>query len=47
MASDAVGLLFGVVERATSELEGAINLMVYDNSAVIGREIEAVIARVR
>lgn len=47
MASDAVGLLFGVVERATSELEGAINLMVYDNSAVIGREIEAVIARVK
>ena len=47
MASDAVRLLFGVVERATSELEGAINLMVYDNSAAIGREIEAVIARVK
>ena len=47
MASDAARILFGVVERATSELESAINLMVYDNSAAIGREIEAVIARVK
>jgi hypothetical protein len=47
MASDATRILFGVVERATSELEGAINLMVYDNSAAIGREIETVIARVK
>ncbi len=47
LSSDASRLLFGVVARATSELEGAINLMVYDNSAAIGREIEAVIARVK
>ena len=47
LSSDASRLLFGVVARATSELEGAINLMVYDNSAAIEREIEAVIARVK
>ena len=47
LSSDASRLLFGVVARATSELEGAINLMVYDNGAAMEREIEAVIARVK
>ncbi len=47
-ASDDVNrLFFEVVETATRELEGAINLMMFDESDAIRREIERAIASVK
>jgi hypothetical protein len=40
-------LSFEVVETATREIEGAINLMMFEESAAIQREIETVIASVK
>ena len=46
-SNDAPRLCFVVVARATRELEAAINLMMFDDSEVIGHEITTVIARVK
>ena len=46
-SNDASRLCFAVVARATGELEGAINLMIFDDREAIGREITTVIAHVK
>jgi hypothetical protein len=46
-SNDASRLCFVVVARATRELEGAINLMIFDDSEAIEDEITTVIARVK
>jgi len=46
-ASDASRICFAVISKATRELETGINLTMFDNSHVIQREIETVIARVK
>jgi hypothetical protein len=43
-SNDASRICFKVVARATRELEGAINLMMFDHGEAIGHEIETVIA---
>jgi hypothetical protein len=46
-ANDGSRICFAAVARATGDLEGAINLMMFDDSQAIGREVETVIARVK
>jgi hypothetical protein len=46
-SNDASRLCFAVVARATGELEGAINLMMFDDREAIGREITTAIAHVK
>ena len=46
-SSDELNVLFAVVSKATHELESGINLMIFDESDVIQREVESVIARVK
>jgi hypothetical protein len=46
-SSDELNVLFAVVSKATRELESGINLMIFDESDVIQREVESVIARVK
>lgn len=46
-SSDVFRVCLSAVSTATRELETAINLMLFDNSDAIQREIEAVIARVK
>ena len=47
LPSEASSLCFGLVARITRELEGAINLMLFDDAEAIGHEIEAIIARAK
>jgi hypothetical protein len=46
-SSDVSRLYFVVVSKATRQLEGAINLTLFDDSEAIRREIETVIAGVK
>jgi hypothetical protein len=46
-SGDASRICLTVVGKATRELEFAINLMMFDDSEAIGREIETVIARAK
>jgi hypothetical protein len=46
-STDGSSLCFAVVARATRELDGAVNLMMFDDREAIGNEITAVIARVK
>jgi hypothetical protein len=46
-SSDVSRLCFVVVSKATRQLEGAINLTLFDDSEAIRREIETVIAGVK
>ena len=47
LSSDVSHVCFSTVAAATNELEGAINLVLFDDSDAIRQEIETVIARVK